>query len=176
MIASGFEFTSYQPRISFREQFHMGGQADIYGWEHTGGIPSFGLPDISGLEVNWHLETERTVFDYYAEMMGNMGREITTRTPDFADYWRPKAQAMLWLSDGSLSVTLASPANDTFVAFASSVVAAGLGLTVWLPTAVIAEVETAPAPSVDAFMNREEPLFFGQAFFSPYRPKGGSAV
>lgn len=51
----------------------------------------------------------------------------------------------------------------------ASVVASGMSLKVHLPASTFATREDAPAPTVDAFVNRHEPLFFDQATFTPFR-------
>jgi len=167
----GFDFTCYEPRMGFDEHFRLSGAADEHEWRDNGNWPGHDVPNIRGREITWHVETERSVFEYYAECMANMGSPLPNRIPDFAGFWRDKVRGMLWQSHPDfLAITLAAPPGEGFVAFMSSVVGSRMSLKVSLPMSTFATREDAPAPTVDAFMTRNEPLFFTeQASFWPYR-------
>ncbi len=166
----GFDFTCYAPRMSFGEDFTAWGDADEFAWRDNGNWPGHDVPNLRGRELTWHLETGQSVFDYYDECMQNARRPMTDRIPDFVEFWRDKAKAMLWLSHNDiLSLTLFAPGDAAFVSFMSNVVSSKMSLKVRLPLTTFATHEQAPAPTVDAFMNRYEPVFFSEpAVFYPY--------
>lgn len=96
MIA--FDFTCYEPRMSFSDNFHLSGKADESGWNDYGSWPGHDVPGLRGLDINWHVETERSVFDYYIHVLDIMRRDFIPRTPDYVEFWRP-SRAMLWISE-----------------------------------------------------------------------------
>lgn len=166
----GLDFTCHEPRMSFGENFNVWGGADEFAWRDNGNWPGHEVPDLGGRELSWHLETERSVFDYYNQCLQEAGRSMPTRIPEFASFWR-NANAMLWQFEPDLlSLTIGVPADERFVAFLSSVVSAGMSLRVRLPLTTFASRDDAAAPTADAFMHRHEPVFFTEpAVFTPFR-------
>lgn len=172
-----FDFECFEPYISFGSHLNIGGKVDQFEWD---GIDIFEHPpDLSGFEITWHLVSGRSVFEYYANCQADLGKKISDRIPNFAEYWKNATGSIHRFSERSIEITICHPPSSSFDCFISTVVASGQGLRVHGPRVSFADTESAPAPTVRAFMEDYEPAFFGNsemgewwgATFVPFRQK-----
>jgi hypothetical protein len=171
-----FSFKCYEPHASFGDRFRVGGEADTFEWRQHD-YHDLNVPNLKGLNISWVVESDARIFRRYEECQLNTGKAISSRVPNFREYWQDAKGYMQRYSSDAVQIAFAAPPMPGFEAFVMSIVAAGMGVEVLTPSITFAEKESAPSPSCRAFLEDYEPAFFGNyenasdnyPIFRPYR-------
>ena len=150
-------FETAKPYVRYSDHLLISGGVATYRWEDSSS--GFLHPDLADCTIGWELLRGETAFNAYRDSRLSGGKPISERIPNISEYWE-KSKGYMWKPEKNLIfIGITPPENPSFDTFMLVSLNVGKHFVISIQ-AHFSDRDDVPVPSIDGFLNWQEPLFF----------------